>query len=107
MFFELNLRTDIERRKTEMDNMENLDFLELNYEELEEISGGKKRVMATSNAHVRTGPGKEYSAIGTAKEGKTAIYTGDTKVDSKGRAWYKVKVGGQTGWICAKYSKIV
>ncbi len=90
-----------------MDNMENLEFLELNDEELNEVSGGKKRVMATENAYVRTGPGKEYAAIGKAKEGKTAIYTGETKVDNKGRAWYKVKVGGQTGWICAKYSKVV
>ena len=90
-----------------IENLQNLEVLELNEEELNEVSGGKKRVMATSNANVRTGPGKEFAAIGKAIEGKTAVYTGETKSDKKGNAWYKVKVGGKTGWISAKYSKIV
>lgn len=90
-----------------MENIENLEVLELNDEELELIAGGKhKYIMATSEANVRSGPGKEYASLGHAKEGKTAIYTGKTKSDKTGMAWYEVKIGGRTGWISAKYSKI-
>ena len=47
--------------------------------------------------NLRTGPGKKYKVI--------AEYRPGTKVTilKRGSAWFKVKVGGRTGYIMRKY----
>ena len=91
-----------------MADIENQELFELNEEALSEVTGGKgnKYVMATAEANVRKGPGKNYDIIGTAREGRFARYTGNSVLDKTGRVWHEVSVGGRKGWINGKYSKI-
>ena len=83
-------------------------FIELDDEELEEVSGGKKYITGYSgNTHVRTGPGRSYSSIGILHKEEDCTYLGKTARDERGVIWYKVKYGGRTGWVSSKYTKRV
>ena len=64
-------------------------------------------VKATGNVNLRKGPGLGYKDIGTLKKGKTAAFLGETKKDARGVKWFKVKLGGKTGWVSSKYAKII
>lgn len=64
-------------------------------------------VLATAGVNVRSGPGTEYSILGTLASGDAAEHLGDISVDSSGSAWYSLRFQGSTGWVSAKYSKIV
>ncbi|WP_394272543.1 SH3 domain-containing protein [Butyricicoccus sp.] len=64
----------------------------------EKPSAGKT-VTITTDLYVRSGPGKEYKAIGTLKKGKTV------EVFEKKNGWYRIKYNGNTGYISAKYTK--
>ena len=69
--------------------------------------GDGETVKATGNVHLRKGAGLDYKAIGTVKKGNTATYLGETKKDSRGVKWFKVKYNGKTGWVSSKYAKII
>ena len=58
-----------------------------------------KTVTITTDLYVRSGPGKEYKAIGTLKKGKTV------EVFEKKNGWYRMKFNGKTGYISAKYTQ--
>ncbi|MGM9629415.1 SH3 domain-containing protein [Butyricicoccus sp.] len=64
----------------------------------EKPSAGKT-VTITTDLYVRSGPGKEYKAIGILKKGKTV------EVFEKKNGWYRIKYNGNTGYISAKYTK--
>lgn len=66
-------------------------------------SGGS-RVHLTGNVNVRTGPGLDYSIIGTAYRGDSLRYVGDTSTDYRGVAWYYVYFNGGTGWVSSRYA---
>ena len=61
------------------------------------------KIYTTGNANIRKGPGKGYDVITTVGKGKTLTRL-DSKKDSRGVLWYKVKVGGKTGWISSVFS---
>ena len=87
----------------------NENMVELNPEELEEVSGGKgagQKIKATGNVHVRKGPGLDYAEMGVINKGSTVEFLGEVKYDNRKVGWYKVRYKGKTGWISSKYSKI-
>lgn len=59
------------------------------------ISGG--------NCHARKGPEKSYDSLGTAREGKTFEYLGDTSSNG----WLKIKFNDKEAWVSGKYGKLV
>lgn len=87
------------------ENNGNLEALELNEDELEEVSGGKGKIKATGNVYIRRGPGREYASMGSLDKGDTVTYLGASKKDYRGVTWYKVRVGGREGWVSSMYSK--
>ena len=83
---------------------ENMNVFELSTDEMEQVSGGRKRmVTAITDANVRSGPGTEFAVVGRTIAGFSATYTGEKKKDSQGRTWYRVKWNNKSGWICSKY----
>ena len=84
---------------------------EMNLNELEEVSGGKKSkntiVKTTGSVNVRKGPGKDYAIMGTLDCGVMVSYLGSKKTDSRGVAWYKINYNGQVGWVSSKYAKLI
>lgn len=92
--------------------MENNNIYELDAEQLEEVSGGKKgesgeKVKATGDVFVRKHASKESEDIGVLYNGKTAPYLGEKKKDSRGVYFYKISFNGKNGWVSSKYSKII
>lgn len=86
------------------------DMMELNLDEMGEVTGGKsanEKIKATGSVNVRTGPGLQYPSIGTIEKGDKLVFLGATKKDDRGVRWYKVKYNGKNGWVSSKYSKIV
>lgn len=69
-------------------------------------SGGGTKVRTTGSANVRRGPGLDYSIIGAVQEGTSLTYTGDTRKDDRGVAWYSVRYQGKAGWVSSKYAKL-
>ena len=67
--------------------------------------GGARSVKMTGSAHVRSGPGLDFSVLGTAGDGATLTYAGETKKDDRGVAWYSVKYRGEYGWVSSKYAR--
>jgi len=91
---------------TDIEKNENM--IELNPEELEEVSGGKGKsnfLKTTGQVNVRKGPGLDYTSIGTLAKGTIVSYLGSTKKDDRGVAWYKINYNGIAAWISSKYSK--
>ena len=62
------------------------------------ISGG--------DANVRSGPGLDFMTIGTASEGTTLTYKGETRKDDRGVAWYAVDWGNRLAWVSSVYSVV-
>lgn len=60
-------------------------------------SASGERVRMTGNANVRTGPGLDYSTIGTVDEGTTLTYKGKSRRDERGVIWYNVSYRGESG----------
>lgn len=92
------------------ENMENLNAVELNMDQMEEVTGGKGSgdiVKTTGNVHVRKGPGLDYAEMGTLEKGTLISYLGSTKKDERGVKWYKINYNGKVGWVSSKYSKLV
>lgn len=63
-------------------------------------------VVLTGSAHIRTGPGLEYSSLGAKSEGSTLSYKGASQVDDRGVRWYKVSYQGQSGWVSSRYARL-
>ena len=104
--------------------MENVDFFEqgieelemdeLGLDELEQVTGGKKRpfVKATgNNVNVRKGPGTEYGVVAQlGNHDEVAVISKKIVRDGKCYYWAKVKVAVSQskyveGWVCSKYAK--
>lgn len=53
--------------------------------------------------NVRSGPGTDYSKLGSLASGSVVTVTGSKK-DSNGKVWYSYKFSSsETGWICSDY----
>lgn len=63
-------------------------------------------VRTTGNVWMRTGPGLSYEAVTSFSKGKSLEYLGETSVDNRGVAWYKVSSGKYTGWVSSRYSEL-
>ena len=71
-----------------------------------EVVSEKQTVRATGSANLRKGPGLDYAKVGGMTEGQTAKYLGETRIDGRNVAWYKVNFNGTVGWISSKYAAI-
>ena len=91
---------------TDIEKNENI--VELDIQDLEEVSGGrfhgKNFVKATGNVHVRKGAGTDYGIMGTLERGTIVTYLRLTKKDKKGTKWYKINYNGNEGWVCSDYA---
>lgn len=65
-------------------------------------------VVGTSgDSNLRTGPGLGYSKTGyVLHQGASATFLGDTSVDGRGIAWYRVSYAGITGWVSSMYTTL-
>ena len=63
---------------------------------------GETGQITASTLYVRSGPGTNYSKIGSIKKGKTFTVTGTGK-DKSGVTWYKMKYGSKNGYVSSKY----
>ena len=89
-----------------MMNKEMMEFVELNDEDMAEISGGKTKIGAvTGDTNVRTGPGLKYRSIGVLFKGDETKYLGKSSTDNRGVAWHKVDWNGRTGWVSSRYTR--
>lgn len=64
-------------------------------------------VRTTGNVWMRAEPDKESAQITSFPEDTRLDYLGETRVDERGVAWYKVEKGGQTGWVSSRYSELI
>ena len=91
----------------EMNEMnENLSFVELDDNELEDVTGGKKYKIGgdTGKSNVRTGPGLSYKSIGVLHKGEEAKYLGKSARDDRGVVWYKIDWKGRNAWVSSRYT---
>ena len=89
-----------------MMNEEMMDFVELNDDDMAEISGGKTKIGAvTGNTNVRTGPGLKYRSIGVLKKGDETRYLGKSSTGERGVVWYKVDWNGRSAWVSSRYTR--
>ena len=70
----------------------------------ETSSGYVKATGGKSN--LRSGPGLDYTDIGTIQKGETAAYLGEQSTDERGVVWYKVRYNGKTGWVSSRYTTL-
>ena len=64
-------------------------------------------VRATGDVWMRTGPGRSYDQVKSFKKGHVFKYLGETRMDERPVAWYKVSSGKYTGWVSSKYAELV
>ena len=81
--------------------------VELDEEELDEISGGRQVQSLGHSVYIRTGAGPDYGIIGRVKNGELLAYAGKIQKGSDGCKWYQVHWNGTYGWICGKYAKLL
>ena len=90
------------------ENILNESIIELNDEELEQVSGGSRYITGYSGkSNVRTGPGREYRSIGVLHRDEDARYLGKTSTDERGVVWYKIRWDGRDAWVSSKYTRKV
>lgn len=83
----------------------NENIVELNDEELNEVTGGTRYIEGdTGKSHVRTGPGLGYRKLGVLHVGEDARYLGKTSVDDRGVVWYKIRWNGRDAWVSSRYT---
>lgn len=61
----------------------------------------------TGNCNVRSGPGMNYSILGSVNKGSKLDYYGSTKYDDRGIAWYSVLFGDNKGWVSSVYASFL
>lgn len=64
-------------------------------------------VRTTGDVWLRTGPGRDYEAVSILSSGKTFEYLGESSVDERGVAWYRINAGGKEGWVSSRYSELI
>lgn len=64
-------------------------------------------VRTTGNVWLRSGPGLDYEEVSILSSGKTFDYLGESSVDERGVAWYKIAAGDKTGWVSSRYSELI
>ena len=64
-------------------------------------------VRTTGNVWLRSGPGLGYEQITSFSKGKTLQYLGESSVDNRGVAWYKVSSGKYVGWVSSRYTELI
>ena len=64
-------------------------------------------VHTTGDVWLRSGPGLDYESLSILSSGKTFEYLGESSVDERGVAWYKIAAGEKTGWVSSRYSELV
>ena len=90
------------------ENILNESIIELNDEELEQVSGGSRYITGYSGrSNVRTGPGRGYRSIGVLHRDEDARYLGKTSTDERGVVWYKIRWDGRDAWVSSKYTRKV
>ena len=81
--------------------------IELNEEELSEVTGGKSHTYIEGDdgkSNVRSGPGLQYKSLGVLHVGEDARFLGKTSTDDRGIPWYKIKWNGGEGWVSSRYT---
>lgn len=81
--------------------------IELNEEELSEVTGGKTHTYIEGDdgkSNVRTGPGKGYKSLGVLHIGEEARFLGETEYDERGVLWYMIKWNGREAWVSSRYT---
>lgn len=63
-------------------------------------------VKTTGTVWMRADPSLNGEQITSVKEGKSLEYLGQSEVDDRGVAWYKVSDGKHTGWVSSKYAEL-
>lgn len=66
---------------------------------------GKSAKVTGNYVNIRSGAGTSYSSVGGAPQ-NAAITVYETKTDSQGNTWYKVKYGNITGYMIAEYIQL-
>jgi len=64
-------------------------------------------VRTTGDVWLRTGPGLDYEAVSILSSGKSFEYLGETSVDGRGVAWYRISAGGKEGWVSSRYTELI
>jgi len=64
-------------------------------------------VRTTGDVWLRTGPGLDYDAVSILSSGKSFEYLGETSVDGRGVAWYRISAGGKEGWVSSRYTEMI
>lgn len=59
-----------------------------------------------ASVNIRKGPGLDYSSAIILNEGAKLSYLGETSIDSRGVAWYKIAYEDVTGWVSSRYSEL-
>ena len=63
-------------------------------------------VKSNGTTNLRKGPGLDYAVVGSMTDGQTARYLGETKLDNRNVAWYKISFNNTTCWISSKYASL-
>ena len=58
------------------------------------------------DSNIRSTPSLSGKDIGTLPQGASATYLGQTSVDNRGVAWYRISYGGVTGWVSSMYTTL-
>ena len=64
-------------------------------------------VRTTGDVWLRTGPGLDYDAVSILSSGKSFEYLGESSVDGRGVAWYRISAGGKEGWVSSRYTELI
>ena len=64
-------------------------------------------VRTTGNVWLRTGPGLDYDAVSILSSGKSFEYLGESSVDERGVAWYRIIAGEKEGWVSSRYTELI
>lgn len=61
----------------------------------------------TGDVNVRVGPGREYKLLGMLRAQNEATYLGESLVDERGVAWYRIEYKDGEGWVSSRYAELV
>lgn len=60
----------------------------------------------SGDSNVRTGPGLDYSSVGTLHKESTASFLGKISTDARGVDWYKISYSGGEYWVSSRYTAL-
>ena len=63
-------------------------------------------VKSNGITNLRKGPGLDYAIAGNMTDGQTAKYLGETRIDNRGVAWYKISFNNTACWISSRFASI-